>query len=72
METFYGEISGVLDSMEQRSKYFGGELSDTNELQSHIMELKDQLLKEKDDYNVSKCLVIRSFPWKVSVSSLDL
>jgi hypothetical protein len=36
------------------------------------MELKDQLLKEKDDYNVSKCLVIRSFPWKVSVSSLDL
>uniref|UniRef100_A0A6N2NDB3 Uncharacterized protein n=1 Tax=Salix viminalis TaxID=40686 RepID=A0A6N2NDB3_SALVM len=51
METFYGEISGVLDSMEQRSIYFGGELSDNNELQSHIRELKDQLLKEKDDYN---------------------
>lgn len=58
METFYGEISGVLDSMEQRSIYVGGELSDNNELQSHIRELKDELLKEKDDYNVSTCLVL--------------
>uniref|UniRef100_A0A3N7FK44 1-phosphatidylinositol-3-phosphate 5-kinase n=2 Tax=Populus trichocarpa TaxID=3694 RepID=A0A3N7FK44_POPTR len=51
METFYGEIFGVLDSMEQRSKYFGSELSDTNELQNRIMELKDQLVKEKNNYS---------------------
>ncbi|CAK7326721.1 unnamed protein product [Dovyalis caffra] len=52
METFYGEISGVLDGMEWRSKYFGSELSNTNELQNYIMELKDLLIKEKDDYKV--------------------
>ncbi|KAF9677415.1 hypothetical protein SADUNF_Sadunf08G0105300 [Salix dunnii] len=51
METFYGEIFGVLDSMEQRSKYFGSELSDTNKLKNHIMELKDQLIKEKNNYS---------------------
>jgi 1-phosphatidylinositol-3-phosphate 5-kinase len=55
METFSGEIFGVLDSMEQRSKYFGSELSDTNELQNRIMELKDQLVKEKNNYSVSTC-----------------
>ncbi|KAJ6982029.1 1-phosphatidylinositol-3-phosphate 5-kinase FAB1C isoform X1 [Populus alba x Populus x berolinensis] len=72
METFYGEISGVLDSMEQRSKYFGGELSDTNELQSHIMELKDQLLKEKDDYNVMLQLAIMESSDQTVVDILEL
>ncbi|KAI5573739.1 hypothetical protein BDE02_10G100900 [Populus trichocarpa] len=72
METFYGEISGVLDSMEQRSKYFGGELSDTNELQSHIMELKDQLLKEKDDYNVMLQLAVMESSDQTVVDILEL
>lgn len=53
METCYGEISDVLDSMEQKSKSFPSELSDTNELQNHFMELKDQLRKERNEYNVS-------------------
>ncbi|XP_061976634.1 putative 1-phosphatidylinositol-3-phosphate 5-kinase FAB1C isoform X2 [Populus nigra] len=72
METFYGEISGVLDSMEQRSKYFGGELSDTNELQSHITELKDQLLKEKDDYNVMLQLAVVESSDQTVVDILEL
>ncbi|XP_015578964.3 putative 1-phosphatidylinositol-3-phosphate 5-kinase FAB1C [Ricinus communis] len=51
MEAFYAEISDVLDSMEQKSKSFGNELSDLNELQNHIVELKDQLRKERNHYN---------------------
>ncbi|KDP38042.1 hypothetical protein JCGZ_04685 [Jatropha curcas] len=50
VEAFYAEISDVVDSMEQRSKSFGSELSDMNELQNHIMELKDQVRKERDNY----------------------
>ncbi|KAF9673979.1 hypothetical protein SADUNF_Sadunf10G0080100 [Salix dunnii] len=72
METFYGEISGVLDSMEQRSIYFGGELSDTNELQSHIRELKDQLLKEKDDYNVMLQLAVMESLDQTAIDILEL
>ncbi|KAJ6771887.1 1-PHOSPHATIDYLINOSITOL-3-PHOSPHATE 5-KINASE FAB1C-RELATED [Salix koriyanagi] len=72
METFYGEISGVLDSMEQRSIYFGGELSDNNELQSHIRELKDQLLKEKDDYNVMLQLAVMESLDQTAIDILEL
>ncbi|KAJ9135799.1 hypothetical protein P3X46_032935 [Hevea brasiliensis] len=50
IEAFYAEISNALDSMEHRSKYFGSGLSDMNEIQNRIMELKDKLRKEKDDY----------------------
>lgn len=53
IEAFYAKISDALDSMEQKSKYFGNELSDMTELQNHIMELKDQLRKERNDYTVS-------------------
>jgi 1-phosphatidylinositol-3-phosphate 5-kinase len=52
METLYAEISDVLDSLEEKCKSFGHEWSDTNELQDHIMELKDLLKKERNDYNV--------------------
>ncbi|XP_065856186.1 putative 1-phosphatidylinositol-3-phosphate 5-kinase FAB1C [Euphorbia lathyris] len=51
MEAFYAEISDVLDNMEEKSKCSGSEMSDMNELQNHIMELKDQLKKERDDYS---------------------
>jgi 1-phosphatidylinositol-3-phosphate 5-kinase len=52
METLYAEISDVLDSLEEKCKSFGHEWSDTNELQDHIMGLKDLLKKERNDYNV--------------------
>lgn len=52
METLYAEISDVVDSLEEKCKSFGHEWSDTNELQDHIMELKDLLKKERNDYNV--------------------
>ncbi|XP_030956579.1 putative 1-phosphatidylinositol-3-phosphate 5-kinase FAB1C isoform X2 [Quercus lobata] len=51
METLYAEISDVLDSLEEKCKAFGNECSDTNDLQGHIMELKDLLKKERNDYN---------------------
>ena len=52
METWYVEISDVLDSLEEKYKSFGNECSDTNDLQGHIVELKDLLKKERNDYNV--------------------
>ena len=51
-ETLYTEISDVLDSLEEKYKSFGNECSDTNDLQGHMMELKDLLKKERNDYNV--------------------
>ncbi|KAL0000184.1 hypothetical protein SO802_019786 [Lithocarpus litseifolius] len=51
METLYAEISDVLDSLEEKCKSFGNECSDKNDLQGHIMELKDLLKKERNDYN---------------------
>lgn len=51
METLYAEISDVLDSLEEKCKSFGNECSDTDDLQGHIMELKDLLKKERNDYN---------------------
>lgn len=52
MENLYAEISDVLDSLEEKCKSFGNECSDTNDLQGHMMELKDLLKKERNDYNV--------------------
>ena len=52
METWYVEISDVLDSLEEKCMSFGYECLDTNDLQGHIMELKDLLKKERNDYNV--------------------
>ncbi|PON78735.1 Chaperonin Cpn60/TCP-1 family [Parasponia andersonii] len=50
METLYAEISDVLDVMEDKSRSFGNELSDTSDLQNHILELKDLVKKERNDY----------------------
>ncbi|XP_059645884.1 putative 1-phosphatidylinositol-3-phosphate 5-kinase FAB1C [Cornus florida] len=50
-EALYAEISDVLDGIEQKCTSFGHEPSDTSELHSHIVELKDLLVKERNDYN---------------------
>lgn len=53
METIYAEISDVLDRMEEKNRSFGHEMSGASELQNHIVELKDLLKKERNDYIVS-------------------
>ncbi|BFG17183.1 hypothetical protein CerSpe_034570 [Prunus speciosa] len=50
METLYAEISDVLDCMEEKNRSFGREMSGASELQNHIVELKDMLKKERNDY----------------------
>ncbi|KAK1380726.1 1-phosphatidylinositol-3-phosphate 5-kinase [Heracleum sosnowskyi] len=47
----YEEILGVLQRIEQKCTSLGHESSDRNELHSRIIELKDQLIKERDDSN---------------------
>ncbi|XP_050375007.1 putative 1-phosphatidylinositol-3-phosphate 5-kinase FAB1C [Argentina anserina] len=50
METLYAEISDVLDFMEEKNRSFGCEMSGAGGLQNHIVELKDQLKKERNEY----------------------
>ena len=52
-EALYEEILGLLYKIEQRSTSLGQESSTRNELYKHIIELKDQLIKERDDSQVS-------------------
>lgn len=77
METLYAEISNVLEVMEQRSNSIGCEMSDKNDLKSHVLELKAQLKCERNDYIVSTlpalvllskyhcCYIHTREPWKV-------
>ncbi|XP_022776379.1 putative 1-phosphatidylinositol-3-phosphate 5-kinase FAB1C [Durio zibethinus] len=51
MEMLYGEVSDVLDSIEQKSNSAGCQSSNASELPYHIMELRDQIRKERNDYN---------------------
>lgn len=53
METLYAEISDILDSMEDKTRSFGQELSDTSALQNHVMEMKDLVKMERNEYIVS-------------------
>lgn len=53
MKALYLEISGLLDSIEQKSAIFGKEFIVMRELQNYILELKELVKKEKTDYNVS-------------------
>ncbi|KAL4362654.1 hypothetical protein GQ457_04G009080 [Hibiscus cannabinus] len=46
MEMLYAEISDVLDNIELKSNS-----SNANELLNHIMELRDQIRRERNDYN---------------------
>ena len=52
MRTMYAEISGMLNSIEEKSSLLEPEQPEASDLQSRIMGLKDQLVKEKDEYNV--------------------
>ncbi|CAN7123052.1 unnamed protein product [Brassica rapa subsp. narinosa] len=51
MRTMYAEISGMLNRMEEKSSLLEPEHSEASDLQSRITGLKDQLVKEKDEYN---------------------
>ncbi|XWS69313.1 hypothetical protein CRYUN_Cryun04dG0168500 [Craigia yunnanensis] len=51
MEMLYAEVSDVLDSIEQKSNSAGCQSSNASELPNHIMELRDQIRKERNDYN---------------------
>lgn len=53
METFYAEVSDALDSIEQKSKSAICHSSNGSDLPNHILELRDQIHKERNDYNVS-------------------
>ncbi|KAL8120754.1 putative 1-phosphatidylinositol-3-phosphate 5-kinase FAB1C [Apium graveolens] len=50
-EALYEEILGVLYSIEQKSTSLRHQSFDRNELHNHIIELKDQLIKERDDFD---------------------
>lgn len=52
MRTMYEEVSVMIKRMEEKSILLGA-----SELQSRIMGLKDQLVKEKDEYDVSISLL---------------
>lgn len=53
IETAYVKISDVLDRIEQKTTSFRNESSDKSELHNHIMDLKDLLNRERNDYNNS-------------------
>lgn len=53
MESLYAEISDIVDRMELKSKLSTQESSDSSEVQSHIMQLKELIQKERSDYIVS-------------------
>ncbi|EFH63602.1 predicted protein [Arabidopsis lyrata subsp. lyrata] len=51
MRTMYAEISGMLNRMEEKSSLLEPEQSEACDLQSRVIGLKDQLVKEKDEYD---------------------
>lgn len=53
LETVYAEISDVLEGMEQKSSFTGCGTADAASLKSRIVELKDQIKMERNDYMVS-------------------
>lgn len=55
-KSLYGEISSAFHRIEEKSSSIGCEPYDMSELQNYMMDLKDLLIKEKDDYNVSSDL----------------
>ncbi|KAE8719283.1 Forms aploid and binucleate cells 1c, putative isoform 4 [Hibiscus syriacus] len=51
MEILYEEVSHVLDSIEQKIDSADCPSSDASDLQNHIMELREQMWKEINNYN---------------------
>ncbi|KAB1208192.1 putative 1-phosphatidylinositol-3-phosphate 5-kinase FAB1C [Morella rubra] len=74
METLYAEISDVLDSLEDKWKSFGYDGSNTNKLQDNIMQLKDMLKTERNDYNglLQPSIMDISQPGWMAVDILEL
>ncbi|XP_031255802.1 putative 1-phosphatidylinositol-3-phosphate 5-kinase FAB1C [Pistacia vera] len=74
METVYAEISDVLEGMEQKSSSIGCETSDITDLKNHIVELKDQIKKERNDYMglLRPVVMETSEPCQASVDILEL
>ncbi|XP_023772502.1 putative 1-phosphatidylinositol-3-phosphate 5-kinase FAB1C [Lactuca sativa] len=50
IEALYDEILDVLNGIESKSTSFGNDLTDSDELSNHVMELKEQLSKERQEY----------------------
>ncbi|GMJ13319.1 FORMS APLOID AND BINUCLEATE CELLS 1C [Hibiscus trionum] len=69
MEMLYAEISDILDNIELKSKS-----SDASELSNHIMELRDQIRKERTDYNglLQPVLMETSYLGPAAVDILEL
>ncbi|KAM6562990.1 hypothetical protein CsatB_022988 [Cannabis sativa] len=74
METLYAEISDVLDGMEDKTRSFGHEAFDTRDLQSCILELKDLVKKERNEYIaiLQPAFMEISQPGQVAVDVLEL
>ncbi|KAF3432202.1 hypothetical protein FNV43_RR26941 [Rhamnella rubrinervis] len=74
METLYAEISDILDSMEDKTRSFGQELLDASELQNHVMEMKDLVKKERNEYigSLQPAIMEISQPGHVAVDILGL
>ncbi|XP_033130196.1 putative 1-phosphatidylinositol-3-phosphate 5-kinase FAB1C isoform X1 [Brassica rapa] len=51
MRTMYEEVSGMIKRMEEKSSLLEPEQPGASELHSRIVGLKDQLVKEKDEYD---------------------
>ncbi|KAK9676305.1 hypothetical protein RND81_11G068000 [Saponaria officinalis] len=49
-ETLYSEVATVLQAMEQKSTSLWNDSADCSDLRKQVLELKDQLDKEKDKY----------------------
>lgn len=52
-EVLYEEISSVFQSIEQKCTYLENESSARNELHNHMVEFKEQLINERNNYKVS-------------------
>ncbi|GMI75161.1 FORMS APLOID AND BINUCLEATE CELLS 1C [Hibiscus trionum] len=70
MEVLYAEISDVLDNIELKSS----NSSNANELLNHVMELRDQIRKERNDYYglLQPVIMERSYLDPIAVDILEL
>ncbi|XP_044492106.1 putative 1-phosphatidylinositol-3-phosphate 5-kinase FAB1C isoform X2 [Mangifera indica] len=74
LETVYAEISDVLEGMEQKSSFTGCGTADAASLKSRIVELKDQIKMERNDYMgvLQPVIMETSEPCQTPVDILEL
>ncbi|XP_015882443.3 putative 1-phosphatidylinositol-3-phosphate 5-kinase FAB1C [Ziziphus jujuba] len=74
METLYAEISDILDSMEDKTRFLGQESSDTTDLQNHVLEMKDLVKRERVDFIgiLQPAIIETSQPGQMAVDILEL